>query len=243
MAFIERKFTVLSGNVGHTSTTITNLGMLALLEDIGGMHSDIAGFGINDIEKTNLFWVLLNWKVNILKRSKYGEILNFKTWAKDGGKFFTYRDFEVTDSSGEVVCKATSKWSLIGMDKKSIVRITDDVISKYEPETQNIFDTLEIEKLKEPENHSYEYHYKTQRRDIDVNNHMHNSNYLSLAYEALPDEVYYSDECNNFEITYKNGIKLNDTVKCLYEKVDGAHYVTIKSLDDKKLHAIVKLYN
>ena len=53
---------------------------------------------------------------------------------------------------------------------------------------------FEFKKLKEPTAFSNEYTYTTQRRDIDVNKHMHNLNYLDLAYEALPEEVYFNQE-------------------------------------------------
>ena len=83
--------------------------------------------------------------------------------------------------------------------------------------------------------------YQAKRADIDVNNHMHNLNYLSLAYEALPDEVYNNEECNNLRITYKHQIKLGDIVKCCYSFENNKHTVVIKSEDDSVIHAIVQL--
>ena len=32
--------------------------------------------------------------------------------------------------------------------------------------------------------------YNIQRRDIDINQHMHNLSYLDMAYEILPDNIY-----------------------------------------------------
>ena len=45
-------------------------------------------------------------------------------------------------------------------------------------------------KIKVPEDYEREIEYNVNRRDIDLNGHMHNLNYLDLAYEALPEEVY-----------------------------------------------------
>ena len=92
------------------------------------------------------------------------------------------------------------------------------------------------------ENFDLSFKYTVQRRDIDVNHHMNNINYLNVAYEFLPDDIYFANECNNIEIMYKKGIKLGETVNCLYCKKDDTNYVTIKSDDLKSLHAIVKLY-
>ena len=78
------------------------------------------------------------------------------------------------------------------------------------------------------------------RSQIDLNNHMHNLYYLDMAYEALPEEVYKSNTFNYFEIAYKKQIMLHDTVKCYYVYEENTHKVVIKSLDDKKIHAIIE---
>lgn len=241
MAVFEQKCRV---NISHinSSAFITNIGMLSILESVACNHSDVVGFGINDIPTTHLSWVLLAWKVQILQRVKYGTELTVRTWAKPSHRVYTYRDFEVLNEKGEVVCIATSKWALVNTLTGNIEKITDDIIGKYYPEERNVFENLEIEKLLEPKSFSSEFIYKTQRRDIDVNQHMHNLNYLYLAYETMPATAYESEECNHIEIMYKKGIKLEDTSKCTYSYSEDAHFVTIKSEDEKFLHAIIKLY-
>lgn len=241
MAIFEQNYRVKVSNV-NSFGLITNVGMLSILEDVACRHSDKAGFGIMDIPTKHLSWVLLNWKVEIIKRVSYGINLKVRTWAKTYNKFQTTRDFEVFDEENELICIATSKWTLIDTQKSSITRITDEIIENYEPEEKNVFENPEIDKLVEPLSFSNEFTYEVQRRDIDVNQHMHNLNYLEVAYEALPEEVYFSNECNHIEIMYKKGIKLGDTVKCFYSYTDSTHYVTMKGEDEKVLHAIVKLY-
>ena len=241
MAVFEQDYRVSISQVG-VSGLIKNIGMLVILEDAACRHSDLAGFGIKDIPTKHLSWVLLNWKVKILKRVSYGTELKVRTWAKVYNKFQTTRDFEVYDDNNEIVCIATSKWALIDVEKSSITRITDEILGTYNPEDKNVFKNPEIDKLSEPSSFSSEFIYKTQRRDIDVNNHMHNLNYLDVAYEALPQDVYNSEECNNIEIMYKKGIKSSNTVKCLYSYENDSHFVTMKSEDKKIIYAIVKLY-
>ena len=45
---------------------------------------------------------------------------------------------------------------------------------------------------------------------------MHNLNYLDLANEALPEEIYKEGKLNDIRITYKKEIKLGEIVKCKY---------------------------
>ena len=79
MAIFEQNYVV---GVTHVdpSATISNMGMLSILEDIACKHSDIAGLGFMDIPVKHLSWVLLAWKVKILKRVSYGATLKVTTW-------------------------------------------------------------------------------------------------------------------------------------------------------------------
>ena len=65
---------------------------------------------------------------------------------------------------------------------------------------------------------------------------------ISSPSSFLPEEIYEKDEFNNIEIMYKKQIKLNNEIKCLYTKEQEQSIVTIKSADNKLLHAIIKLY-
>lgn len=238
---VEQDYRIKLSEIGKENK-ITNKAILGDLEDVGGIHSNIAGYGILDIPQTKLSWVLLDWKLKIIRRPKYSEKIKIKTWSKNAIKFYTYRDFEVYDENGQVIAIATSKWVLLDIDKEKIVKISDEVLNKYEPELEkSVFDISEIEKLQEPENYISEVEYTVKKSDIDVNNHMHNLNYLELANEALPEEIYNKQELNNVRINYKKEIKLGETVKCKYSFENNTHIIVIKSKDEKVIHAIIKL--
>ena len=164
-----------------------------------------------------------------------------RTWARDGNKIFTYRDYEIYDSNGNLCVIATSKWTLVDIRTLKLVGISEEVRSKYTFFNKSVFEE-EIEKLKEPKSVIKENDYKILRSQIDVNRHVHNLYYLDIAYEILPEDIYYGEEKDNIEITYKKQIKLNDDIMCKYTIEDGKDIVTIKSKDNKVLHAIVRLY-
>ena len=80
--------------------------------------------------------------------------------------------------------------------------------------------------------------YEVRRSDIDINRHMHNLNYLKLAYENLPEEVFFCDELKNVKIMYKHQILLGQKVKCYYSNENEKCIITLKSEDDRVLHSI-----
>lgn len=239
MGFIERDYKVDIMHIG-TSNLITNYGILCLLEDIATVHSDIAGYGIVQIPFTHVSWILLNWKVSVFKRVAFGDMVKVKTWSVPYNELFTYRNFEIYDNDNNLICIASSKWTLVNSDTKTLTKITKEIELSYEPEDKLVFDKIEIAKLKEPSNVEHTFSFNVLRRDIDFNNHMHNLYYLLYSYEALPKEVYEKGELDNFEIMYKNGSMLGEKIDCYYSYENNAHYVVMKT--DNKLHAIIKLY-
>lgn len=94
MAIIEHDFNFSIRDIDN-KTELTNKAMLGFFEDIGGYHSDIAGYGLKDIEKTHLSWVLLHWKIKVLKRIKYGDSIHVKTWSRGAVRACCYRDYEI----------------------------------------------------------------------------------------------------------------------------------------------------
>ena len=220
---------------------LTLRGIILLLEDLACRHSDMVGFGINDTLKTNLSWVLLNWKVKILKEANYGSTVTVKTWSRDTNKLYTYRDFEIYDENNNLICIASSKWVLLSTKTGHITQITDEIRNAYNPENKTVFEEPEISKLIEPSNANETFSFRVNRRDIDINGHMHNLYYLDLAYEALPDEVYNKRPYDSVQIQYKKEIKYGEKVICKYANYNDSHIVAIYSKDEKKLHTIIKL--
>lgn len=237
----EKNYMVGIKDIGRNNQ-MTNYSFLSFLEEIACSHSELCGYGVNDVETKKKAWLLMDWKLKVLERPKYGEELHVKTWARPIGKhiFFTYRDFEVFNKE-KLVAIATSKWVLFDIETKRISKITNDIFSLYTPENQRVFEEKEILKVQEPQDRDFEVNYDVKRSDIDINNHMHNLNYLRVAYEVIPDEIYYGKELINTRIMYKHQILYGDKIKCLYKKDGIKNIVTIKSDDEKILHAIVEL--
>ena len=238
----EHDFEIGVKDVGKNDM-IKNRAIIEMLEDIGSYHSDLVHYGINDIPTTNVAWILLTWKLKVIDRPKYGEKLHVKTWGKNMTKVFTYRDFEIYDENNKLCIIATSRWALIDVRTRRMAKLNDDIIQSFKPENKDVFENPKIEKIKIPSSYSNTFKYKTTRRDIDINGHMHNLYYLDIAYNALPDDVYYNKRpFDNVEIEYKKEIKLDDNLICKYSFENNKHIIAIYNQDETILHSIISLY-
>lgn len=221
---------------------VSNIAILEYLEDIAAYHSDSVGYGIETSDKTHLTWLLLDWKVKVIKRPEYGQTLDIHTWSRHIIKCYAYRDFEVYDENGELCVIASSKWLLVNNQTGKIAKVEQEMADKYQSEIdRSVFDEKEIEKIKLPQDFKSSIKYQVKRNDIDVIGHMHNLYYLNLAYEALPHEVYMDRPFDEVRIMYKKEIKQGDIVCCKYAYENNRHIVAILSNDEKVLHAIIQI--
>lgn len=236
----EKMYTVGNRDVDNTKRA-TNKAMMKYLENIACSHSDMVGYGMNTIEQTNVAWILLDWKFQVIDRPNYGQNVKIKTWSRKMERSCAYRDFEVYDENENLLAIATTKWVFLDAVTRKIQRIPEEVAYKYQQETEKHVFEEEIEKLHEPENEEESIQVKTRRTDIDINNHVNNLNYLDLAYEVLPEDIYRS-ELKNVRITYKHQTEPGETVNVAYNNENRKNIITIRTEDRTRLHAIVELW-
>lgn len=211
---------------------LTLKGFLKYLVDAASAHSDIAGYGLDDIPKTHVAWLILDWKLKVYNYPKTSELIHIRTWTRNNSKLYSYRDFEVLDNTGSRIAIGSSKWVLVNYETKAISKITPEIIAAYNPENLMIFDK-EIEKLAEPKGkYTNCFSYTILRRDLDTNNHVNNLNYIDFALEALPNDVYANISFTNIDIMYKKQCLLGDKINCLYFlSENNKHIIVIKSED------------
>ena len=217
--------------------------ILRVLEDISSYHSDSLGYGARNIEKTKLAWLLLEWRVKIHLPLHYGESYRVTTWSRGVcSPCTTLRDFEIFDEDGNLCVSASSKWTPVHSVDKKILRVTEDLLSLYGTETKTAFEDGELARQKEPKEYTYEMPYHIDRKEIDLNGHLHNLCYLDIALETIPENIYHTRDFRNIRITYRKEIKSEEKdIISRYREDEGVHTVGIYGKDGK-IRAIVTLF-
>ena len=217
---------------------IKNKALLQALENVASKHSDSIQKGVNDIIDDGVTWVLLDWKMQVLDRPKYGDVLEIHTWVRNSTKLYSYRDFEIY-VNGEKRVIASSRWILVDKNTLKPIKLSEEIISNYKPEVdKNVFNEIEFEKLKELKEYDNELNYAIRKSDIDINNHVHNLNYIDMAHEILSEEKVF----DNIRISYKKEIKYGDKIKVIVKVKDQKYYFTIKNIESGIVNAIIEMY-
>lgn len=214
---------------------IKNSGILGMFEDMACIHGTRIG---EDITTSELRWLLVGYRVNILRRPRYGDEVKVTTWSKDYRGVTATREFEMHSADGELLATGWSNWARVNIRTKELVRLTDEHMAPYqsEPERTNFG---KAPRITEPAEHSAATTMTIDWRWMDNNRHMHNSYYLDVAERFLPDYAREQLTQCSFDVVYKQEITENADVMCLFTETDDSWTVTFRSGDNAVLHAIV----
>ena len=184
----KEKYRIGIEDVAHNSQA-TNKALLSIMEDIACAHSADVGYGVLEVETKHRAWVLLDWKIKVIKRPVYGCIIDASTWSRKIDRLCAYRDFELKDEDGEILAIGSSRWILTDTERRRPVRLTEDIAALYESE--DLCDT---------EGNCYTDDYQDEAL-------LHPENYLEKCMELAPEELsyllYYFDGkrgCDDFAV-------------------------------------------
>ncbi len=200
--------------------------LLQLLESAGSHHSDQANDSVIAGSQTGIVWILTEWRIRVTRRPRSSDILHISTWARGKAPAaMIYRDFIVTDGQGEELIRAEATFVLLDTVNGRLTRITETLFQAYQPREETVFDDKPA-RLRAPEVPQATCRVSLRRSDIDYNGHVHNTRYLDLAREALPEEVL-QQQFSQIRVLYSKSVTLKDEVTAQYTACDGVSTVVI----------------
>ena len=200
--------------------------ILQILENAAGNHSANSGDSIADANQNGIAWILTEWRVQIIHRPENGESLNLTTWVRGKAPASAvYRDFLLTDENGTEVIRAEAKFALFDLATSRLTRISEELFGSYHPEEKTVFE--DAQRLRAPSEYTLETELQLRRSDIDFNGHVHNTRYVDLALEALPNEIFVNDDFSELHILYYKPVLEHSAVKAQYYADGLSHLVTI----------------
>ena len=239
----ERSYRIGVEDIGFENLA-TNKTILEIMEDIASVHSASVGLGVKEIQENNAAWALIDWKVQVIRRPDYDEEVRAVTWSRKSDRLLAYRDFKLFDKEDNLIAIGSSRWIYMNLEKRRPMKITSDIMDRYESEDDSVFDEeitkidiSNLENLKEITS----LNYKLRRRDMDYNGHMHNISYIDIANEVLPEELYFNKHFSHIRVEYKKEILKDDDVivKCFQDE----DRVIITFETESKINAVIEYKN
>ena len=206
--------------------------ILHILEDAGSHHLEYANNSVIEGSLSGIAWILSEWRVKIYRRPLITDMLAVTTWACDKtNSSVVFRDFTLEDEKGEVLADAEAKFVLFDAEKGKMTRISDQLYANYQPEAKKAVFADDLPKLRAPARYSREKQLAVRRSDIDFNGHIHNTKYLDLAFEAIPEEISEQDALREIRIIYSKPVVEKDQITAKYAQDEKGHIVGIYADD------------
>ena len=202
--------------------------ILQILENVGAHHAARAS---DAVAAGGLAWMLLDWRIAVARRPGLFEPLQLRTWSRGKATALTTdRDFMVTDTAGGELLRAEAKFALVDVQAQKMTRISDELTRAYEPEAERVFPD-DAPRLREPEAYDVVLPVALRRSDIDYNGHVHNTRYISLALEALPEAAYRADDFRSLRIVYRAPVRADSRPEIRRAAAEGGWRFTIAAAD------------
>lgn len=188
---------------------LTARALCAYLQEAAGMHAAQLGASMERLAEVGLAWVLHRLKVEIVRQARLRDRLDVTTWPTQFDRVVALRDFVVT--GGELVALGTSRWAMADLQARRPVRMPEFVL-EIKPETGP--ETVDMGKAALPEVARPEVSrtFHVRRSDLDVVQHVTNTQLVSWVAETVPDEVEEAHRLASLEVTFQREARLGDVV-------------------------------
>jgi len=208
----------------------------------GAIHSaDSLGFGYNDLEEQQLFWVLNRITVEIYRPLMWKETVEVETWPKDVHKILYLRDLIVRDESNKIVAKATSAWLAIDFVTKRPGRV-EGILRDRLIKMRNRHALEAIPEKITPISDGEESKHQVSYFDIDLNKHLTSTRYLDWMMDSIPIDFHENNYPKEFSINFLKETLPGDHLNVLMSyNGDGDYLFTGKNLNKDEIAVLGRI--
>ena len=199
------------------------------LQEAAEQSSYSLGYGTDFLKENNICWIILRMKIEIDRLPKWHETFKIRTWATGLEKIYYGREFEVYDSEGNRIGKATSVWILADWNThRPVIAGKRPELPPAKVQSPELVFGKGCPKIAFPDKQDIasdsdkpviiKYADFT---ELDRNRHVNNSRYTAWAYDALFKSGYDVTSVREISINYNSEVKQGEKVELYISGKDG----------------------
>ena len=199
--------------IGHLGNNLLNA---------ADFHSNDRGYGVNYLNSVNKTWVLSRLSVELDEIPAIYEDFVVETWIDSVMRYFTNRNFKITNKDGYVYGYGKSIWAMIDTTTRQpvdILKTSNETISKY-LETDYANPIKKSSRVKLDDDLKLQQSILTTYSDIDINGHVNSIKYIEHILDLFPIEYYKKYRIKKFDIAYIMESHNNDKLN-FYTNIDS----------------------
>jgi len=185
------------------------------LQESAWRHAEHLGFGYEDAQRRNEFWVIVALMVRMVDYPQWGDKITVETWPKGIDRLFAFRDFKIISEDGKVLGAATSTWMILDQDthrpkKVDIVKpmlhlaVRQDILAENPPHLPVL------------ENFNGSVSRQVQFSEVDFYGHVNNTRYLDWCLDAIPAAWHHSHKIRCMIINFLSETHYGENIRVDY---------------------------
>jgi len=191
--------------MNHQRKTLNPSSIINYFQDCSTFQSnDMVPEQSSFLEK-NRVWLLNSWQLDVRRFAHLGDYITIGTWPYNFKGFYGYRNFIMTNEKEEVLSVANSIWVYIDTKTGHPTRIPDH--TGYETELPYPMDYAN-RKIEIPLDLVTYPSFFIIKSNIDSYNHVNNGQYIKMAEEFLPENLFVS----GMRVEYRMQAMLGDII-------------------------------
>jgi acyl-ACP thioesterase len=194
--------------------------LCAFLQEAAGGDADRAGYTMERLAREGLTWMVQWLRVEVGRYPRRGETVTVTTWARAFERAIARREFDVVDASGARVATGTSRWAVVDLVARRVVRLPEFVRAAPVPDRPPLLDREPVS-VGTAGPVERERRFEVRRGDLDMVRHVNNTRYVEWALETVPDEVHHGAQPRAFEIAFRREAVYGDAVVVRTRRLPG----------------------
>lgn len=214
---------------------LTTDAMINLLQDCATFHCEAVGYDVAYLMSKHLGWFVTDWQIAFEGETpKLGDEITVATWGYRFFGMFGYRNMTITRADGSIYARVNSLWILMDTAKGRPVKVPPEMLESFgtEPELEGPWKDRKIPLL---ENHRKIYSFTVNKLQLDSNDHMNNSYYITVAAACLPDDfettmirTEYKRQAREGDAIDVSAARAENTCQVILTDQEGGLYCTIE---------------
>jgi acyl-ACP thioesterase len=186
-------------------------------------HAEALGVGFEQLQQQHQIWVLSRLLVNAHQYPRWGETIRIHTWPRPVEGVFAMRDFQMLNSSGEVLVSGSSAWLILDALSRRPQR-AGKLLSSFCTDVNHRATERDPEKIAEAANLEPGIELPVRYSDIDVNGHVNNARYVGWLLDSYPFEFHQNHSVSQLEINFLGETRAGDRLTSARAELASGHY-------------------
>ena len=179
------------------------------IQEVSGEAASTWNASGEDLKKFGLMWVVVRYEVELSRKILPGEELCFKTWALPFRHMMSQRNYLLFDGNGELLLSGAGIWAVVDRASRKMIEPSGCPV-QFQTEENEVKISRPGQPVRVPIHKGSTY--MVQEADLDMNLHMNNTRYLSLA-ESHVAECLKVKCPRQIRAGFQNEARLGETIQ------------------------------